>query len=130
MATRIPLEDIPAVFDQPGVATVRQIELGGGMTLEFTQLGSGLDAAPLFRGLPDDRCQCPHWGYVRRGSMTFRTADGDVTVRAGEAYYIPPGHLPLTTDEECEVIELSPTDRLQETMAQIARNLEAAGASA
>jgi hypothetical protein len=20
------------------------------------------DVAPLFTGLPDDRCQCPHWG--------------------------------------------------------------------
>jgi hypothetical protein len=130
MATRFPLDEVPAVFDQPGVATVRQAEIGGGMTLEFSCLGKGLDVGPLFRGLPDDMCQCPHWGYVLRGSMTFRTRDGAITVRAGDAYYVPPGHVPLTTDEECEVIELSPTAELRQTMDQIARNMEAAGASA
>ena len=23
-----------------------------------------IDPAPLFQGLPGDRCQCPHWGVV------------------------------------------------------------------
>jgi hypothetical protein len=23
---------------------------------------AGLDTTPLFKGLPDDLCQCPHWG--------------------------------------------------------------------
>ena len=28
------------------------------------------------QGLPDDLCQCPHWGYVTAGSITVRYADG------------------------------------------------------
>lgn len=25
-----------------------------------------------FKGLPDDRCQCRHWGVVIKGQVTFR----------------------------------------------------------
>ena len=43
----------------------------GGMTVGFvsiTEPAVGLDMAPLFIGLPDDRCQAPHWDYVLKGS--------------------------------------------------------------
>ena len=33
------------------------------------------DESP-FKGLPDDRCQCPHWGYVSKGSFTVTYLDG------------------------------------------------------
>ena len=33
------------------------------------------DESP-FTGLPDDRCQCPHWGYVAKGSFTVTYLDG------------------------------------------------------
>ena len=33
------------------------------------------DESP-FKGLPDDRCQCPHWGYVAKGSFTVAYLDG------------------------------------------------------
>src|SRR5215831_10956479 len=54
----------------------------------------GGDMAPLFRGLPDDRCQSPHWGIVVKGRLTFTYADGEDVIEAGEAYYAPPGHTP------------------------------------
>ena len=42
-----------------------------------------VDASPLLRGLPDDRCPCPHWGYVFTGRLTFtlRRPRGDVRGR-------------------------------------------------
>ena len=39
----------------------------GGYTVGFETHTADADIAPLFRGLPDDRCQCPHWGYVVKG---------------------------------------------------------------
>ena len=67
------------------------------------------------RGLPDDRCQSPHWGYVVAGSLTFRFADHDETYEAGDAYYAPPGHIPVVT-AGAEVVEFSPTEAYARTM--------------
>ena len=46
-----------------------------GYTVTFTSLVEDIDATPFMKGLPDDRCQCPHWGYVIKGKMTARYAD-------------------------------------------------------
>ena len=44
-------------------------------------------APPLFVGLPDDRCQCPHMGYVIKGKLKFAFADGNEELyEAGDAY--------------------------------------------
>lgn len=40
-------------------------------------------------------CQCPHRRYVLRGRLTFRFADRDEVVEAGDAFYLPPGHVPI-----------------------------------
>lgn len=48
----------------------------GGYTVGFETYTADIDAAPLFQGLPDDRCQCPHWGYVKKGKVTFTYGDG------------------------------------------------------
>jgi len=69
----------------------------------------GADAAPLLVGLPQDLCQCPHWGTVLKGSIHVRYADGrEETVRAGEVYYWPPGHT-VRVDEDYESVEFSPS---------------------
>ena len=39
----------------------------------FETYTADADLAPLFEGLPDDRCQCPHWGYVLRGKLVYHT---------------------------------------------------------
>ena len=36
----------------------------GGYTVGFETYTADADLAPLFAGLPDDRCQCAHLGYV------------------------------------------------------------------
>ena len=51
--------------------------------------------APLLKGLPDDRCPCPHWGYVLKGTVTFTFADRSETFETGESFYISPGHTPV-----------------------------------
>jgi hypothetical protein len=76
-----------------------------------------------FAGLPDDRCQCPHWGYLIKGSFQVTYTDGEEeVVRAGEAYHLRPG-LFVQTLEPTEVVELSPVHQHDETMSVVARNL-------
>jgi hypothetical protein len=103
----------------------RYAELDG-YTVGFETFKQDADPAPLFAGLPDDRCQCPHWGVVTAGRITFRWADREETYRAGDAYYAPPGHLPLMTSGT-SLIEFSPSAELEATMAAIQRNLQSAG---
>src|SRR6266480_1536993 len=73
-----------------GVMEGRYEELGG-YTVGFETFREDADAAPLFKGLPDDRCQSPHWGCVVRGRVTFSYADHEGVYEAGDAYYAPPG---------------------------------------
>ena len=93
-------------------------------TVGFEDFRSDADATPLFKGLPDDRCQSPHWGYVVRGEVTFRFADREETYSAGDAYHAPPGHIPVIT-AGTEIIEFSPTEEYGRTMEVLARNLAA-----
>ena len=117
----------PVAVDIPELEG-RYVDLDG-YTVGFETYKVDVDPAPFFQGLPDDRCQCPHWGVVLTGSISFRFPDHTETYAAGDAYYAPPGHLPVIT-EGTELVEFSPTEDLGRTMAVIEKNLAAAGASA
>lgn len=97
----------------------------GGYTVGFETYSDDADLSPLFVGLPDDRCQCQHWGYVLKGSVTFHYADHSETISGGEAYFAPPGHTP-ELHRDTEVIEFSPTASLEKTMEVVMRNAAAA----
>jgi len=120
-------QEAPVAVDIP-VLEGRYVDLGG-YTVAYETFKVDMDPAPLFRGLPEDRCQSPHWGIVVRGHLTFRYADREETFGPGDAYYAPAGHTPLVT-ADTETVEFSPTDALQQTMAIVEANLAAAGASA
>jgi hypothetical protein len=100
--------------------------LDGGTTVAFEAFSADVDAAPLYRGLPGDRCQSPHWGYVLRGTIAFRFDGREEVYEEGDAYYVPPGHTPVV-HAGTEIVEFSPTEELGRTMEAIARNVEAAG---
>ena len=99
--------------------------MAGGYTVGFEAYSADADLAPVFRGLPDDRCQCEHWGYVLKGKVAFRYEDREETFNAGDAYYAPPGHTPILY-AGTEVVEFSPTDELAHTFEVVAGNMEAA----
>ncbi len=81
------------------------------------------DESP-FKGLPGDRCQCDHWGFLFEGSFRVAYNDGgeDEIVRAGEAYHLRPGRF-VQTLELVPLIEFSPVEQHDRTMATVARNL-------
>jgi hypothetical protein len=107
---------------------VRLEHLEGGYSVCFEQHTADADQAPLFRGLPDDRCQVPRWGFVQKGMITFRFATSEETYVAGDAYYVPPGHTPIHY-AGAEIVEFSPTEELAETIGVVMRNLQSAGAA-
>jgi hypothetical protein len=100
----------------------------GGYTVGFETFREDADAAPLMKGLPDDRCQSPHWGYVVAGKLSLRYADHEEHYESGDAYYAPPGHIPVVT-AGTEIIEFSPSEEYGRTMEVLARNLAALQAS-
>jgi hypothetical protein len=110
-----------------GVMEGRYEELGG-YTVGFESFREDADTTALFKGLPDDRCQSPHWGYIVRGKVTFRYADRHEVYETGDAYHAPPGHIPVIT-AGTEIIEFSATDGYARRMEVIERNLAAMQAS-
>ncbi len=114
----------PVMVDLPEIQG-RYAELDD-YTVGFESYTEDVDPAPLFRGLPDDRCQCQHWGFVESGQVTFRWADHEETYGAGDAYHAGPGHLPLIA-AGTRLVEFSSSDGLQQTMAVLEANLAAAG---
>jgi hypothetical protein len=63
-------------------------------TVSFSSYTADHESPAAFKGLPDDRCQARHWGYVLAGKVAFRYVDREETFEAGDAFYAPPGHTP------------------------------------
>jgi hypothetical protein len=98
------------------------------MTIAFERLSAGVETAPLYKGLPDDACQSPHWGYLVRGRLRVVATDGtEERIAGGQAYYLPPGHN-VVVEEDALVVEFSPTDERARTMQHAAQVLQGAGA--
>jgi hypothetical protein len=106
-----------------GPVLVYEDELDG-YTANFVTFRQDLDHSSLLVGLPDDRCQCPHWGYVLEGRMTFRFADHEEVFEAGDAFYVGPGHIPVF-EAGTEMIQFSPTQELKATDEAIRKYMEA-----
>jgi hypothetical protein len=97
-----------------------------GWTINFVSFGTDMDATPLMKGLPGDRCHCPHWGYVLKGRITYRFEDHDEVIEAGDAFYLPPGHIPVV-EAGSEIVQFSPSHELAEVSEVLTRNAMAMG---
>jgi hypothetical protein len=106
---------------------VRLDHLEGGYSVCFEKHTADAELGALFRGLPGDRCPLPRWGYVVKGKVSFIFPDHEETFEAGDAYYIPPGHLPVH-HAGAEIVEFSPTDVLEKTIKVVMANLQGVGA--
>ncbi len=102
--------------------------LEGGNSVCFEKHTADAELGALFCGLPGDRCQLPRWGYVLKGKVSFIFPDHKETFEAGDAYYVPPGHIPRHY-AGTEIVEFSPTGVLAKTIKFVMSNLDRAGAS-
>ena len=96
-----------------------------GTAIQFLTSHADLDATPFMKGLPDDRCSSPHWGYVFKGRLTFDCGDHNEVFEAGDAFYLGPGHIPTGSEPGTEYIQFSPADELNVVSETINRNAQA-----
>jgi len=75
----------------------------------------------MVKGLPDDRCQAPHWGYVFSGKIVVDYGDLEETIEGGQAYYTR-ARAQLTFLEDSEALEFTPTAELEKTFEAARRN--------
>lgn len=118
------VHSLPIKFQGAGIVT--REEAWGEMDVSHETLPAGVDLDPLFRGLPDDRCQCPHWGYLLKGRVRVRYKARDEVIEAGEAFYIEPGHLTVF-ELDSEWIAFSPRGAHAKTAEVVRQNLRAQG---
>jgi hypothetical protein len=114
--------ELPTRLEAGGVCI--QAHDWGDINVARIRFPKGADAAPLLEGLPQNLCQCPHWGTVLKGSIHVSYADGsEETVNAGEVYYWPPGHT-VRVDEDYEAVEFSPSGPMGEVIEHLKSKLQ------
>jgi len=122
------LEDLPNGGDRwpalgrEGFRTVQW----GDMEVGYTTLHSTLDCSEAYKfgGLPGGVCPCPHYGYLFEGRIRARYPDSDwpdEVIEAGEAYFIPSGHVLIYEDPKTRCFELNPAHALQMCMDAMER---------
>jgi hypothetical protein len=110
---RVAKEQVDVKMAIPGAVIRQRTDFGdvsgyGKISGEYFSLSAGVDTTPLFQGLEDNLCQCPHWGFVLRGEITTTDAFGkQETVRANDLFYWPPGHN-VRVDADAEIVMFSP----------------------
>ncbi|MEX0850984.1 MAG: hypothetical protein WD015_05715 [Gaiellaceae bacterium] len=115
-------EDFPMAIEGDGVE-FRMRELGE-MAMAWVRLPEGANLTPLLQGLPEDLCQCPHWGFMLRGKLVMHTRSGDEVYEAGQAFYWAPGHAPEAL-EDCEYIDVSPAAELKHVVDHVTKQAAA-----
>jgi hypothetical protein len=118
---KVSKENAPDVADY-GMAEDRGDKFDG-YTVAFTTIREDSDLTPLLKGLPGDSCQCPHWGFLTAGRMTVRYADHEEVIEPGDAFYMPPGHVPAA-EAGSEFVMFSLTDELAISEAAMVENLQ------
>jgi hypothetical protein len=104
---------IPVKINVPGTVARQALDFGdatgyGKLAGEYFSLGAGTDIAPLLKGLEDDLCQSPHWGYLMEGEVTVTYKDGQQEIiSGGDLFYWPPRHT-VKVSKDAEIILFSP----------------------
>ena len=113
---------IPTKIDVPGAVARQAINFGdasdyGSLSAEYFSLGAGTDIAPLLKGLDDDACDAPHWGFMMSGEVVISYTHGrdEETCVGHDLFYWPPGHS-VRVVHDAEVILFSPQVEHAEVM--------------
>jgi hypothetical protein len=114
---------LPVVLEAPGVSI--QSTDWNGMAALYVRLSAGADFTPVLKGLADDLCSCPHWGYVTKGAIYLKYKDGSEEIaRAGDLWHAPPGHTAWCT-EDSEFVEFSPQRELATLLDHVRKQVQA-----
>ncbi len=120
----IPEETHVHLDDFPTNQLIPMIPGWGGMAVEINATPAGTDFTPLLKGLENDLCQVPHWGYVIHGAIKISYEDGSSEVfRAGEAYYMKPGHTGIVL-EDLKLVSFSPEKGMQELSEHLEKRVK------
>ena len=117
---KIKKEDIPVIMEAPGTV-MRKLSGLGNMDVNYHELPEGTDFTPLLKGLPNDSCHCPHWGYIFEGAFRFIYDNGTEEVfEDGDVFFTPAGHTAIV-DKDLKFIDFSPTKELTEVLANVVK---------
>jgi hypothetical protein len=83
--------DLPLVGHNGGEQYEERSAEWGDMQVAHAQFPA-MNLAPLLKGLPDDRCQCPHWGHLFKAGSWSAT----LTTRKSSRPVSPSTWLPGT----------------------------------
>ncbi len=123
---KIKKEDIPVMMEAPGMI-MRRLEGLGGMDAVYHELPKGTDFTPLLKGLTNDSCHCPHWGYIFEGSFRFIYDNGlEEVYEEGDIFYAPSGHTAVV-DKDLKFIDFSPSKEHGEVLANVGRVMSEMG---
>lgn len=108
-----PCDDAPPdkMFGPEGASAMMWMnKLPDGRQVARLKVQKGFDwrasISPILPGCPE-WCPATHFGYLESGSMGIKMKDGtERVIRAGETYLVPPGHLPIMS-EDAVMVEFS-----------------------
>ena len=113
--------ELPILLEA-GPASIRGVDWDD-LRVGVVTVPAGTDFGPLLKGLPDDRCQGAHWGYMLKGRLRVQYRDSEELLNAGDFFYLPAGHTAVA-DEDTEFIEINPPGPHQQVVDNAWRNLK------
>ena len=123
---KVSKKNIPVTMEGPGTI-MRAKDNCGGMPVGFNELPKGTDFTPLLKGLENDSCHCPHWGYILSGKLLVKYTDGTEEILTDDdVYFLPKGHTAIV-QEDIKMIEFSPSKELSEVMAHVGKKMAELG---
>lgn len=115
---KIDLNEIPTIMEAPNTVMRRQASLG-----DMDELPKGTDFGPLLKGLSNDSCHCPHWGYIIAGVFKITYDDGsEDRLTKGDGFYLPGGHTAFV-EEDLKFIMFSPDQMHGDVLDHAMRNM-------
>ena len=115
---KINKKDIPIAMEGPGTK-MRTLPGFGGMDVNFHELPQGTDFTPLLKGLDNDSCHCPHYGYIFEGKMRVIYDDKtEELLEPGDIFYLPAGHTAIV-EENMKMIDFSPSKAHMEVLTHV-----------
>lgn len=112
------IKDMPIVMEAPG--TQWRVKKGlDGMSAAYGQLPAGADFTPMLKGLQNDMCQCPHWGYVLEGELKIKYENGTIeSIPAGSMFHLPSGHT-AWAEVDTKFLDFSPEKEFLQVVKHI-----------